>query len=150
MLLSWQILSTGFTKWQIIGACLIIFGALLSSITSLLPSSDGSSSHFSSMLPIVFYASSNLPYAASAVYKERAFKNTNQDVLYMTQQVSIYQVRPTAEASERSEGAGVRGGATLTWKLSGARERLRVLVANERLANERRPSPATERGNGGG
>ena len=110
MLLSWQILSTGFTKWQIIGACLIISGALLSSITSLLPSSDGSSSHFSSMLPIVFYASSNLPYAASAVYKERAFKNTNQDVLYMTQQVSIYQVRPpqrrASEAKERGLGEG--------------------------------------------
>ena len=41
---------------------------------------------------MIFYLASNVPYALSAIYKEIAFKNQKTDVMYLTQQVSIYQL----------------------------------------------------------
>jgi len=45
-----------------------------------------------SLIAVIFYLVSNIPYAFSAVYKEVAFKNQKTDVMYLTQQVSIYQM----------------------------------------------------------
>jgi len=88
MVLSAKILKTGFTFSQVSGAVLIFIGALISSSSSLLSPSSARISP----LPILFYAASTIPSAMSAVYKEHAFRNSNQDVMYMTQQVSIYQM----------------------------------------------------------
>lgn len=91
MLTSFFALGTRFSPLQISGASLIIFGALVSSFDSLLnPSNVAANSSFK--ISVIFYLCSNLPYALSAVYKEVAFKNQKTDVMYLTQQVSIYQM----------------------------------------------------------
>lgn len=82
-------LGTRFTAAQISGAALIVAGALLSSLESML--APGSVMTSQDSMSVMFYLASNLPYALSAVYKEIAFKNQKTDVMYLTQQVSIYQ-----------------------------------------------------------
>ncbi|GMI07739.1 hypothetical protein TrVE_jg5007 [Triparma verrucosa] len=92
MLVSFFALGTRFSISQVTGATLIVSGALISSFDSLLDSGSSQPLPLGSKISIFFYLVSNIPYAFSAVYKEVAFKNQKTDVMYLTQQVSIYQL----------------------------------------------------------
>ena len=92
MLTSFFALGTRFSPLQISGASLIVIGALVSSFDSLLNPSSSAAASSGYKMSLIFYLCSNLPYALSAVYKEVAFKNQKTDVVYLTQQVSIYQM----------------------------------------------------------
>ncbi|GMH50685.1 hypothetical protein TL16_g00842 [Triparma laevis f. inornata] len=92
MLVSFFALGTRFSISQVAGATLIVSGALISSFDSLLDSGSSQPLPMGSKVSIFFYLISNIPYALSAVYKEVAFKNQKTDVMYLTQQVSIYQL----------------------------------------------------------
>lgn len=73
---------------QVIGSLIIFVGAWIVIMPSIV---DYGASSMSS-LSLFIYFSSNIPYAASYVYKEHAFKNLAVNVIYLTQWVSIYQL----------------------------------------------------------
>ena len=103
MVVSFVVLGSRFSGFQIFGCCCIILGALVSCWDQLFPPPPLDEDIIRNLsappetfykLSIFFYLISNLPYAMSAVYKEVAFKSKAKktDVLYLTQQVSIYQL----------------------------------------------------------
>eukprot|EP00929_Paragymnodinium_shiwhaense_P001511 TRINITY_DN101744_c0_g1_i1.p1 TRINITY_DN101744_c0_g1~~TRINITY_DN101744_c0_g1_i1.p1 ORF type:complete len:456 (-),score=90.71 TRINITY_DN101744_c0_g1_i1:53-1420(-) len=71
------------------GAGLIIFGACLSVVPTLLHEDDARDDI--RWYAVVFYAMSNVPMAMSACYKESTFDDETLDVWYLTQWVSIFQ-----------------------------------------------------------
>ncbi len=73
---------------QILGSLIIFVGAWIVIMPSIVDYGAGSISSLS----LFIYFSSNIPYAASYVYKEHAFKNLAINVIYLTQWVSIYQL----------------------------------------------------------
>lgn len=90
MLFSWLFLRRHSTLLQIVGACIIGVGVYIVLIPVLSPA-NGSSASAQTLLANFIYISSNVPFAASYVFKEYAFQNLNINVIYLTQMVSIYQ-----------------------------------------------------------
>lgn len=86
MLSSFLFLGRRASLLQVGGAIVILFGAAI----VIWPALD--SSNFTHAIPIVIYFCSNIPFSASYVYKEYAFKNLEIHVIYLTQWVSTYQL----------------------------------------------------------
>jgi len=76
-----------YSKGEILGAMIILGGAALTIVPSVLDASQGSLKWYAALV----YFSSNIPMAFSAVYKEWAFKNETVNVFYLTFYVSVYQ-----------------------------------------------------------
>lgn len=92
MLVSARFLRRRYVRGEIAGAALIVAGACLSVLPSLIAShADGGVSTQIRWYAVLFYACSNLPMAMSACYKESKFEEVKLDVWYLTQWVSIFQ-----------------------------------------------------------
>eukprot|EP00411_Alexandrium_monilatum_P006332 CAMPEP_0175305434 /NCGR_PEP_ID=MMETSP0093-20121207/63743_1 /TAXON_ID=311494 /ORGANISM="Alexandrium monilatum, Strain CCMP3105" /LENGTH=277 /DNA_ID=CAMNT_0016601863 /DNA_START=80 /DNA_END=909 /DNA_ORIENTATION=- len=76
---------------EVAGAGLIVIGACLSVVPSLLTADGHEKSTEIRWYAVLFYAMSNLPMATSACYKEATFEDNHLDVWYLTQWVSIFQ-----------------------------------------------------------
>ena len=89
MLSSYAFLGTRASRCEVGGAIVILLGAFVVLLPSLMGDSRSITSHpFAQML----YMSSNVPYSMSYVYKEHGFKNLAIHVVFLTQWVSIYQL----------------------------------------------------------
>ena len=89
MVSSHVFLGTRASKNEICGAFVILLGAVVVLLPSLLGDSQSLTSHTCAQL---LYLSSNVPYSMSYVYKEHGFKNLAIHVVFLTQWVSIYQL----------------------------------------------------------
>lgn len=87
MLASWRILGTTYQPGSLLGALLILVGAVVAVAPTLLDADSSSTRWYSCGI----YMMSNLPMALSAVYKETAFKDETVNVWYLNQWVSVYQ-----------------------------------------------------------
>merc|ERR1719178_24138 len=90
MFASYAFLRVRYTRFQLLGALIILSGAAAVVVPSIL------SSVFTSAqlrwYSCLVYVMSNVPMACSAVYKEYAFKSYKINVVYLTQWVSIFQL----------------------------------------------------------
>jgi len=91
MLFSRVWLRTRFSRLELCGAATILAGAILSIVPSLGAHASGASRWYS----VCIYFASNIPMAASSVYKEASFEEETIHVIYLTQWVSIFQVSPS-------------------------------------------------------
>eukprot|EP00656_Telonema_subtile_P013710 TRINITY_DN16966_c0_g1_i2.p1 TRINITY_DN16966_c0_g1~~TRINITY_DN16966_c0_g1_i2.p1 ORF type:complete len:453 (-),score=89.59 TRINITY_DN16966_c0_g1_i2:3-1361(-) len=83
-----------YHRFEILGAVIIMAGAVLSVMNQVLHPDSGSgdgSDHSTHWYCVLFYLASNVPMACSANYKERNFGEAYLDVWYLTQWVSTYQ-----------------------------------------------------------
>lgn len=94
MVMSCLLLGTRYSRRKRCGAGIILCGAVVV-VLGLPVGDDPSGGKSRKALSSVIYWSSNLPMALSAVYKEERFGSDHADgsvhVMYLTQQVSIYQ-----------------------------------------------------------
>lgn len=89
MLTSCIFLGTSYSKRQRYGAAVILCGAAV--VVLGLPRSEGDEGKSTIVACLVYWAS-NIPMSLSAVYKEERFGgDVSVHVMYLTQQVSIYQ-----------------------------------------------------------
>ena len=65
-----------YNLWEYLGAVLMLGGAALSVVPSLLTDDDEGTKWYACLI----YFASNIPMAASCVYKERTFRNLDMDV----------------------------------------------------------------------
>lgn len=91
MFASLSFLKTRYNRLQIIGAIIIVSGALSVVLPTLLTKTDGFGPDKLRWYSCLIYVLSNIPMACSAVYKEHAFKNEQINVYYLQQWVSIFQ-----------------------------------------------------------
>eukprot|EP00928_Gymnodinium_smaydae_P061049 TRINITY_DN4509_c0_g3_i2.p1 TRINITY_DN4509_c0_g3~~TRINITY_DN4509_c0_g3_i2.p1 ORF type:complete len:431 (+),score=84.43 TRINITY_DN4509_c0_g3_i2:165-1295(+) len=92
MVVSAAYIRTRYSSKEMAGALLIVAGACVSVVPSLLQASasDSLGSNIR-WYAVIFYAMSNVPMAMSACYKESKFDKAQLDVWYLTQWVSIFQ-----------------------------------------------------------
>jgi drug/metabolite transporter (DMT)-like permease len=83
-----------FSRWQILGASVILAGVSLAMVPSFFSSDDedGSSGGSSSSLFIFLFFLNNLPSAVSSVYKDVAFNNVEMEVNYLQAWVALWQL----------------------------------------------------------
>ena len=89
MMASFMWMGRRFKAVECAGALLILGGACLSVLPGLLKKHDESTVRWYSVL---LYFGSNIPMAASAIYKELSFQDTVIHVYYLTQWVSLWQL----------------------------------------------------------
>ena len=86
MFCSWLVLGKTSSKLQIFSGVIILFGAAVTLFPSLASSKT-------TLISALVYASSNVPFSCSFVYKEVAFKGNDRiNVILLTQFVSLYQL----------------------------------------------------------
>mmetsp|Transcript_34430 Transcript_34430/g.83280 ORF Transcript_34430/g.83280 Transcript_34430/m.83280 type:complete len:521 (+) Transcript_34430:136-1698(+) len=90
MLFSFIFLRAKYNTMQIIGATVIIFGAIVSIGPAIMLTEARASRQFRWYACLIYFFS-NVPMAMSSVYKEMAFRHQKIDVLYLTQWVSVFQ-----------------------------------------------------------
>lgn len=88
MMFSCFFLKERYGIWELCGASLILVGAAISVAPSIVDSSNDEKTRW---YACVIYFLSNVPMAASGVYKEVAFREQTVDVWYLSQWVAIYQ-----------------------------------------------------------
>lgn len=91
MMISAQYIGARYGVREMLGAALIVAGACLSVVPSLITAEDDPSNDDIRWYAVVFYALSNAPMAMSACFKEATFESRTLDVWYLTQWVSIFQ-----------------------------------------------------------
>ncbi|KAJ8603757.1 hypothetical protein CTAYLR_000303 [Chrysophaeum taylorii] len=91
MIASRVLLGTTYSVRKCVGAGVILCGAVV--VVSGVPAEDDDASSRRGTVAALVYWASNIPMSLSAVYKEARFGNDPMDVhvMYLTQQVSIYQ-----------------------------------------------------------
>eukprot|EP00750_Incisomonas_marina_P030117 INCI7278.1.p1 GENE.INCI7278.1~~INCI7278.1.p1 ORF type:complete len:431 (-),score=48.87 INCI7278.1:634-1926(-) len=76
-----------YNAWELVGALLMLVGAAVSVVPTLTDSDDENAKWYACLI----YFCSNIPMAASCVYKESIFRKRTIDVWYMANWISIYQ-----------------------------------------------------------
>jgi len=88
--LAFIILGSRYGRGEIIGAIIVLFGASLAVVPTIINPSKNASGVFKWWAGLLYFAS-NIPMAGSAIYKEHGFKNTELDCIYLTFWVSTWQ-----------------------------------------------------------
>jgi drug/metabolite transporter (DMT)-like permease len=91
MISSTVLLGTAFSRYQLVGAMIILMGAFIAISPTLFKHDDSGAEENPQWMANLLYLSSNIPMALSAVYKESRFAQDDIHPLYLSQWVSIYQ-----------------------------------------------------------